>query len=271
MDVRSLAGKTVLVTGAASGIGQASARAFAERGANLALCDVDEENLGRLEKELVAAGCEVLVQRVDVARADQMAAFAEAVHARVPAVDILVNNAGVALGASFLETTLEDWNWILSINLRGVVHGCHAFVPRMVERGQGGHVANIASIAGHVAGEALCAYCTTKFAVVGLSEALREELAPHGIGVTAVCPGLINTPIIQNARIRGRDNRQAMIDVFEKRGYPPERVARNLLKAVQRNRAVAPISPEAWVLYYLKRAVPGLVRRISAAMNRQVR
>ncbi len=276
MDVRSLSGKTVLVTGAASGIGRASAHAFAERGASLVLCDVDEENLVRVEKELVGAGRSVLARRVDVARADEMAAFADVVHERVAAVDLLMNNAGVAVGAGFLDTTLEDWDWIVSVNLRGVVHGCHYFVPKMVERGAGGHVVNVASAAGFVASEALAAYCTTKFAVVGLSEALREELARHGIGVTTVCPGLIDTPITRNSPLRGPaarnpEARQRMIEVYQRRGYSPERVARNVLKAVQRNRVIAPVSPEAWTLYYLKRAAPWLVRRLGEMLGRRSR
>src|SRR5512145_1639180 len=146
----------------------------------------------------------------------------------------------------------------------------------MVARARGGHVVNVASAAGYLASEALCAYATTKFAVVGLSEALREELARHGIGVTAVCPGFIDTPITRNARLRGPaashpDARRRMIDFYQRRGYGPERVARNLLKAIQRDRAVAPISPEAWLLYYLKRAAPWLLRRISASLARRGR
>jgi NAD(P)-dependent dehydrogenase (short-subunit alcohol dehydrogenase family) len=276
MDVRSLAGRSVLVTGAASGIGRATALACAERGADLAICDVDEEGLARTEKELCARGRPVLARRVDVASAEQMAGFADAVHERVAAVDLLVNNAGVGLGGGFLDTRLEDWDWIVSINLRGVVHGCHFFVPRMRDRGLGGHVVNVASAAGYFASEALAAYSTTKFAVLGLSEALREELARHGIGVTAVCPGIIDTPITRNARLRGPaaehpDARRRMIEAYQRRGYGPERVARNLLRAVQRNRAVAPISPEAWALYYLKRFAPGLLRALGAALARRSR
>jgi NAD(P)-dependent dehydrogenase (short-subunit alcohol dehydrogenase family) len=271
MEVRSLVGRTVLVTGAASGIGRACAHAFAERGAGLVICDVDEEKLQRVEQELGERGSEALARRVDVASAAEMAAFAETVHERVPAVDILMNNAGVAVGGGFLDTTLEDWDWIVSVNLRGVVHGCHFFVPKMVERVPGGHVVNVASAAGYLASEALSAYCTTKFAVVGLSEALHEELARHRIGVTAICPGVIDTPITRNARLRGPaasdpDVRRRMIETYQRRGYGPERVARNVLKAVQRNRLLAPISPEAWVLYYAKRLAPWLTRWISATL-----
>lgn len=269
MDVTTLDGKTALVTGGASGIGKATALAFARRGANLILCDVNQAGLAETEQQIRAMGRDVLAQRVDVANRDEMRNFADTVHARVDAIDILMNNAGVALGAGMLDTTIEDWDWIVGINLWGVIHGCHYFVPAMVKRGRGGHVINVSSTAGYVAGEALLAYSTTKFAVLGLSEALRDELSRHGIGVTAVCPGVINTPITQSARMRGVQAtpaiRDGMIEAFRRRNYPPERVADNILKAVQRNRAVAPISPEAWFAYAVKRLAPWAI----AWMNRR--
>lgn len=270
MDVTDLNGRTVLVTGAASGIGRASALAFARRGARLVICDLNQEGLGETEEIIRRLGREVLARPVDVADAESMRAFAEEVHRGVEGLDILMNNAGVGIGGGFLHTTLEDWNWIVGINLMGVVHGCHFFLPRMVERGRGGHVINVSSAAGYTASEALAAYATTKFAVLGLSESLRDELQKHGIGVTAVCPGIINTPITRSSRMRGPEAaggaQQRMIQFYERRNYTADRVAANILKAVQRNRAVAPISPEAWVLYYLKRFVPGLLARLGRLM-----
>jgi NAD(P)-dependent dehydrogenase (short-subunit alcohol dehydrogenase family) len=272
MDVRDLHGKTALVTGAASGIGKATALALAKRGADLVVCDVDETGLAATAAAIEALGRNVFFRRVDVASRAQMQEFAAAVHERVPAVDLLINNAGVGLGASFRDTTLEDWDWIVSINLMGVVHGCHFFLPPMIARGRGGHVVNVSSAAGYVATEPLCAYATTKFAVLGLSEALREELERHRIGVTAVCPGIINTPITRTARLRGPaatpEARAQMVAFYERRNYPPERVAENILKAVQRNRAVAPISPEAWFLYYVKRLSPALLRVLNRWLAR---
>ena len=274
MDIRDLRGRTVLVTGSASGIGRESALAFARRGADLVLCDLNAKGLEETAEAIRALRQgTATTDVVDVSSADQMARFAEAVHARVPAVDILMNNAGVAIGGAFLDTSLADWNWILGINVLGVVHGCHYFVPAMVKRGAGGHVVNVASAAGYVSNGGLSAYSTTKFGVVGLSEALRQELAPHGIGVTCICPGIIDTPITTVARLVGAaatdEVRKRMVESYRGRGYGPAKVALGVLHAVERNRAVAPITPEAWVMYYAKRFVPGLWERVNAALSRR--
>ncbi len=268
MDLVQLRGGWTLVTGAASGIGRACAEAVASHRSNLVICDLDRDRLREVEEGLRRQGVDVLARRVDVADRAAMADLASEVHRRVDAVDLVVNNAGVALGATFLDSTLDDWDWILDINLRGVVHGCHFFAPAMVKRGRGGHIVNVASMAGYTTGPTLSAYCTTKFGVVGLSEALRAELSPHRIGVTALCPGMINTPIVENARRRGAAADEALLastrEMFRKRNYPPERVAQGMLKAVARNRGLAPITAEAWTFYLLKRVSP----RLSAALGR---
>src|SRR5262249_42354142 len=157
---RRFVGKAVVVTGAGSGIGQATAIAFAEEGAELFLCDIDETRLAGTIQAVSGRGVAVHSYGVDVADRRAMSRFADAVHARVPAVDVLVNNAGVGLGATFLETTLEDWEWIISINVWGVIHGCHFFVPEMV-RHHKGHVVNVASASGFVTVPELPAYVTT--------------------------------------------------------------------------------------------------------------
>ncbi len=274
MDVERMDGKLALVTGAGSGIGRETALLCARRGANLAICDVNAAGLAQTEDEARQLGSDVVASTVDVADRDQMLAFAAAVHEHVEAVDLLVNNAGVGLGATFLETPLEDWDWILPINVMGVVHGCHIFVPAMVKRGSGGHVVNLSSAAGYFANPSLAAYSATKFAVRGLSEALRTELRPAGIGVTAVCPGLINTPITRNSRLRGNavGQRERVVKLYERRNYGPDRVAQRILHAVQHDRAVMPVSAEAWLMWWLSRFTPalsrGLARAIEAASNR---
>jgi len=278
MDVRNLEGKTVLVTGGGSGIGRALALACGRRGASLVICDVNEEGLAKTEAELRALGRTVLARRVDVSKESEMREFASIVHADLPAVDLLVNNAGVGLGAGFLDTTLEDWEWILGINLRGVILGCHFFIPAMVARGAGGHVVNLSSIVALIPGETLSAYATTKGGVLALSEALADELQWHGIGVTGVCPGFINTPIVTSTVMRGLLAKPAARDqareFYRWRGYTAERVAENVLRAVERGRVVAPISLESWIIYALRRVSPGalryFMRRVGARMRKEL-
>ena len=265
-------GKTALVTGAASGIGRATALAFARAGADLVLCDVDEKGLAVTQADARALGRDVFARKVDVSDAAAMQAFADEVHATRDGIDILVNNAGVGLGGGFLDTTLDDWKWILGINVWGVIHGCHAFIPKMVARKRG-HVVIVSSAAGYSPSAMLVAYSTTKFAVLGLAENLRLELEPHGLGVTAICPGIINTPITKNSRLRGKAAKpgaqERMAKFYEKRNYTPEKVADGILSAVAKNRAVAPISPEAWGLYLLKRFSPGMFDTISHAIAKK--
>jgi NAD(P)-dependent dehydrogenase (short-subunit alcohol dehydrogenase family) len=274
MDTTNLEGRSALVTGAGSGIGKQTALLLARRGARLFLCDVNEPGLAETERAVRELGREVLALRVDVSQREPMRAFAEAVHARVEAVDLLVNNAGVGIGGGFLDTSLADWDWIVGINLMGVVHGCHFFVPPMVRRGRGGHVVNLSSAAGYLASAALAAYCTTKFGVLGLSEALRDELQPLGIGVTAICPGIVNTNITRSSPLRGvadtPETRERMVGMYQRRNYGPERVALNILRAVQRNRAVAPITPEAWTMYALKRLSPTFTAWLSRRMGQRL-
>jgi NAD(P)-dependent dehydrogenase (short-subunit alcohol dehydrogenase family) len=263
--------KIVLVTGAGSGIGRATALAFRDAGARLVVCDVQEARVQDVARELGAA-C-VLSRQVDVAKRDSMKDFADAVHERFGAVDILVNNAGVGLSATFLDTSLDDWDWIVSINMWGVIHGCHYFVPKMVERGQGGHVVNVSSILGLVGLGGTNAYCTTKFAVVGMSESLRAELAPHRIGVSAICPGIIKTDIIRAGRFRttdaNADQRRDAVDArYRQRNFPPEGVAKAILDAVRRDRDLVPVAPEAWSLYYMKRIAPRVGAGVSALLAR---
>jgi len=276
MEVDDLSGRVAVVTGAASGIGRETALALARRGADLAICDVDEAGLEGTAEQIRQIGCRVLQSRVDVSNAEQVRGFAERTYAELGRVDVLVNNAGIGVGGFFVDVPLAAWDAILGVNLKGVVNGCYFFVPKMIEAGAGGHVVNIASMAGYVAGPGMTAYTTTKFGVVGFSEALRAELAGRGIGVTVVCPGVIDTPIVRSANVYGANatpqNREQAIQMFKRRNYGPDRLARGILKAIQKNRAVAPITPEARAGYWLKRLFPGLVAalgRLSARRQEQ--
>ncbi len=253
------------MTGAGSGIGRATAVALADAGASVVAVDLDESRVGAIATEL-GARC-ALARRVDVSNRDQMRDLADEVHNRFGALSVLVNNAGVAHSGGMLETPLEDWDWTIAVNLWGVVHGCHFFVRRMVERGEGGHVVNIASMFGLSAAPGVSPYCTTKFAVVGLSESLRAELAPHRIGVSAICPGMIATDIIRRGRFSDEALRAPVAEEFARRGREPHTVARAILRAIRRDIAVVPVGAEAWIAYLGKRAAPGLAERVTIRVD----
>jgi short-subunit dehydrogenase len=175
----------------------------------------------------------------------------------------------VGVAGSFVGTELSLWHWAWSINVMGVVHGCHYFLPRMIERARGGHVVNVASAAGLFAVKQLPVYATTKYAVVGLSEALRSELRPKGIGVTTLCPGIVNTPIVRNTRVSGDlARREGFLDrtaeLYRRRNYGPDKVAQAVIDSVRHKREVVPVTPEAWFTYYGKRLAPALMERMMA-------
>jgi NAD(P)-dependent dehydrogenase (short-subunit alcohol dehydrogenase family) len=270
----SLKGKTALVTGAASGIGRATAHALSKAGCKLILCDVNVQGLREVERDIARHGELLLARRVDVASRAEMRAFADEVHSQIEAVDILVNNAGVGLSGGILDTSLEDWDWILGVNLWGVIHGCHFFVPKMVERKAGGHVVNVSSVLGFFATPDVLGYATAKFGVFGFSEALRGELQPHDIGVSTICPGMIATNIIHTGRFRSgpksEDLKAKVARTFEKRGHPPETVAKAVVRAIETNRAVMPAAPEAWAFWYAKRLFPQRFAKVANWISRRV-
>jgi NAD(P)-dependent dehydrogenase (short-subunit alcohol dehydrogenase family) len=266
--MRDFTGKWVLVTGAGSGIGQETARAFARRGAHLLLVDVDNPGNEQTQQLIADDGGRARIFHADVSDSGAMEELAQRVHSEIPAVDVLVNNAGIGSAGRFLDVTLDTWRRVMDINLMGVVHGCHYFLPAMKARAQGGHVVNIASAAAFVATPDMPAYASSKFAVLGLSESLRSDMAGHGIGVSAICPGIINTPIVATAIMEGevatRDSTRGRIrELYQKRNYTPEQVARAVIRAVRSNTGVKPVSPESWAMYYSKRLVPGLVNRLA--------
>ncbi|MGE0547389.1 MAG: SDR family NAD(P)-dependent oxidoreductase [Kofleriaceae bacterium] len=265
-----LADRLVVITGAGSGIGRATALGFAAEGARVAACDIDAKRIDALANEL-GARC-VLAHTVDVADRAQMAGFAAEVHKLAPAADVLVNNAGVAFGGSFLDTSLDDWDWLLGVNLRGVVHGCHYFVPSMVSRGAGGQVINIASIAGVYAPPNLSAYVASKFAVVGLSRSMRTELEPHRIGVTAVCPGMIATTIIDDGRMGGElaTRKDKVSGQLKRFGAPPKIVAKAVLDAVRTNPEMLAVGRDARAIHALTKLAPRTFGKIASTIQRRL-
>ncbi|WP_329218999.1 SDR family oxidoreductase [Streptomyces sp. NBC_01485] len=263
-------GQLVLVTGAGSGIGRATAVAFAKAGARVIAVDRNAEGAGRTaEMSRLIGAPEAWAEAVDVSDEQAMEKLAAKVHADHGVVDVLVNNAGIGLSGSFFDTTPEDWRRVLDVNLWGVIHGCRLFGRRMAERGQGGHIVNTASAAAYQPSKVLPAYSTSKAAVLMLSECLRAELAGQGIGVTAVCPGLVNTGITATATFVGVDaeeerrRQKRATRAYGLRNYPPEKVADAILRAVALNKAVVQVTPEAKASYALSRFLPRALRALA--------
>jgi len=257
----SFKGKVVVVTGAASGIGREIALAFARRGAKLAVADINAGALEKVRLELTPLGSKVYAQVVDVSVAADVENLCESVYREMERVDILCNNAGIGIGGRFEDVSMDDWEWTLGVNLWGVIHGCHYFYPRMIAQGGGGHIVNTASGAGIAPLPLMTAYCCTKYAVVGLSETLRAEAALHGIGVSAICPGIVNTPITRSAKLCSGTERSApqelqerIVRIYARRNYTPDRVAAAVVKAVEKNKGVVPVCPETYAGDWLHRA-----------------
>ncbi|MFI6470460.1 SDR family oxidoreductase [Streptomyces sp. NPDC050516] len=263
-------GQLVLVTGAASGIGRATAFAFAEAGARIVAVDRDAEGATRTaEMSRLIGSPEAWGEAVDVSDERAMEKLAEKVATEYGVVDVLVNNAGIGLSGSFFDTTAEDWKKVLDVNLWGVIHGCRIFGKQMAERGQGGHIVNTASAAAYQPSRALPAYSTSKAAVLMLSECLRAELAGQGIGVSAICPGLVNTNITSTTHFAGTDAKEEKrlqkktSRLYGLRNFPPEKVASAILRAVVKNQAVVPVTPEARGAHLMSRFAPRTLRAIA--------
>jgi NAD(P)-dependent dehydrogenase (short-subunit alcohol dehydrogenase family)/GNAT superfamily N-acetyltransferase len=205
-NVKELGGKVAVVTGAASGIGFAMAERFAAEGMKVVLADVEGDALARAEAELRGRGATVLAVRTDVRQASEVDALAEKTLAAFDEVHVVCNNAGVYITKFTWEHTLADWEWVLGVNLWGVIHGVRTFVPIMLRQGTEGHIVNTASEAGLTSGAILGSYCVSKFGVVALSESLAEELARLGapIKVSVLCPNMVRTNLMTSARNRPR-------------------------------------------------------------------
>jgi len=233
-------GRVAVITGGGGGIGAAIATALAGRGARLVLADLDEPAMGDVAQQLAAGGAEVLTVPTDVTKLASVRALADAAERRFGAVDIVCNNAGIALFGEIADSTHADWEYTMGVNFWGVVHGVETFVPRLVAR-RAGHIVNTASMAGLVGMNWLGVYCASKFAVVGLTESLHRELAVHGVGVSVLCPMIVQTNINANsARNRPAALRNPGEEVVPDGAamvggvIAPEEVARRVVRAIER-------------------------------------
>jgi 2-hydroxycyclohexanecarboxyl-CoA dehydrogenase len=265
---------TALVTGAGSGIGRATALALAAEGATVLCTDIDEataEKTAAQCAERSAAGLDVTHEayRLNVADREEVDKLAATVERKHGPLTILVNNAGVGMTGSFSDMTSEDWSFIRSINLDGVVHCCSAFTPPMLAAHRG-QVVNVSSGLAYVATANESAYCATKAAVLQLSQCLRADWAARGVGVTAICPGFINTPIARTARFTGgledAEARQKLVKGFA-RAHPPEKVAGAILNAIATNRAVVPVGFESVLGWYVHRLTPVALQQVGARLS----
>ena len=200
--MRDVAGKTAFVTGGASGIGLAMARSFAAAGMNVAIADIEEGALQAATAGLAPTNAEIISLHVDVTDRAAMARAADATEAAFGKVHVVCNNAGVAVAGMLDTMSYADWDWVVNVNLHGVINGVQTFMERIKAHGEGGHFVNTASMAGHLGIGGLGVYNATKFAVVGISETMRVDLAPHRIGVSVLCPGVVNTNIFDSGRNR---------------------------------------------------------------------
>ena len=247
--------QVAIVTGGASGIGLALGRALAAAGARVTLADRDEASLDRALAELRRAGRDVDGRVLDVTDREAVRRAYDEVAERRGSLDLVFNNAGIGMGGEMQDLSPEDWRRMLDVNLMGVLHGIDAAYPRMIAQGHG-HIVNTASVAGLVPMPGELPYVACKYAVVGVTHALRAEAADLGVHVTVVCPGVVDTPIYQTSPIIGYDKERVLR--LLPRGISAERCAAQILRGVRRNRATIVITPAARLLWLLHRASPSL-------------
>jgi short-subunit dehydrogenase len=258
--MKTIRGKRAVVTGAASGIGRAIALELARHGAALFLLDIDAEQLERTADEARATGVEVIAVRCDLSDVGQLETAIGDLRQRWTSIDILINNAGILYYGPTDAMTGEQWDRLLAINLLAPIRLIRELLPAMLEEPEA-HILNVCSMYGLFTRRKTAAYNTSKHALVGLSDSLRAEYDARGLGVTTLCPGFVHTDLFA----AGQSNRPEGI---LRRPPPwvcttPEHIAKVAIKAIRRNRGLVLVTPLARVLWYVKRAMPGLMTRLS--------
>jgi NAD(P)-dependent dehydrogenase (short-subunit alcohol dehydrogenase family) len=241
--MRDLEGRVAFITGGGSGVGLGMARAFVASGMQVAIADIRTDHLEAATAELDGT---VLPVQLDVTDREAFARAADVVEQELGPVHVLCNNAGINLFNDLADATYQDWDWVLGVNLGGVVNGVVTFVPRIKAHGEGGHVVNTASMAAFVAGPGAGIYTTAKFAVHGLSDALRWSLLPHGIGVSMVCPGLVKSKIYESDLIRppelstdvtpADEEFMRILPGLHEAGMDPDEIGEKVVGAIRENR-----------------------------------
>jgi NAD(P)-dependent dehydrogenase (short-subunit alcohol dehydrogenase family) len=274
------AGKRCLVTGAASGIGRATALRLAAQGAELYLTDRNPDGLELTVADARALGAQVPEHRaLDIADYDEVAAFAADIHTKHPSMDVVLNIAGVSAWGTVDQLTHEQWSKMVAINLMGPIHVIETFVPPMVAAGRGGRLVNVSSAAGLVALPWHAAYSASKYGLRGLSEVLRFDLARHRIGVSVAVPGAVKTPLVNTVEIAGVDRDDPRVarwvDRFSGHAVSPERAAEKILAGVAKNRYLIYTSADIRALYAFKRLAwwpySVVMRRVNVVFTRALR
>jgi len=237
--MKDLAGKVAVVTGGGSGIGSGLCRRFGREGMRVVVADIERGAAENVAAAIRTAGGEALAVATDVADRRSVEALAQAALDRFDAVHLVCNNAGVFTGGPLLEMTESDWQWLLSVNLMGVVNGCSVFAPRLVAQGEG-HIVNTASIGGFLSSSVMTIYCVTKYGVVALSEALRQDLELKGVGVSVLCPGPVETSLpeadhLRPAHLAPSGGTSAMLAPMVEGGLDPLDVGELVLRGVVEN------------------------------------
>ncbi|BBY75832.1 short-chain dehydrogenase [Mycolicibacterium parafortuitum] len=255
----NFAGKQAVVTGGGSGIGAALCRALDDAGAHVVCTDIDELAANRVVATLSPRA---RAARLDVTDGAAVQQAVDDVVARTGRLDLMFNNAGIVWGGETELLTLDQWNAIIDINIRGVVHGVAAAYPQMLRQGHG-HIVNTASMAGLAAAGHLTSYVATKHAVVGLSMALRSEAVPRGVGVLAVCPAAVETPILDKGAVGSFAGRDFFLRNQGGRAYDPDRLAADVLRAIERNKAIVVKPAVAHAQWVLSRMAPVMLNRLA--------
>jgi len=257
VPVKNLSGKRCFITGAASGIGRATALAAAAQGADLYLTDIQAEGLERVAAEIGRTGKVSYAKAIDIRDHEAVVALAEEIHAAHGSMDVVMNVAGVSTWGTIEKLEHSDWQQMIDVNLLGPISVLESFVPAMIEAGRGGHVVNVSSAAGLFGLPWHAAYSASKFGLRGVSEVLRFDLRRHGIGVSLVCPGGVRTPLVESVRIVGVDTESPHIRKlkarFEKRAVSPERVAEKIVEGIEKNRYMVYSSRDIQFGYWVQR------------------
>jgi NAD(P)-dependent dehydrogenase (short-subunit alcohol dehydrogenase family) len=272
MAVRDVRGMKCFVTGAASGIGRATAIAAAQRGAELFLTDIQEEALERVAGEIRATGGKVsLAAPADVSDYAAVVALADAIHAEHGSMDVVMNIAGISTWGTVDRLTHEHWCRQVDVNLMGPIHVIETFIPPMIEAGRGGQLVNVSSSAGLLAFPWHAAYSAAKFGLRGVSEVLRFDLRRHDIGVTLVCPGAVATGLVDTVQIVGvnRDDPhiKKLIHRFERRAKTPESVAESILTGMRKGRFIVYTSNDIRFGHFVQRKFAKPYELVMQAMN----